>query len=611
MTQRNNSGDSRLPQPLQRCLTTRRLASTLPAQSLCWLSSFSILSSGFVYAQTQTGIDNIVPTVENSQPSSAGNPVKQNTVKRDRTASAPESDQARPEFSTRRARLRLRLRRRSQVASQTQQPVRKHIADSQPVVIIRRSRHQAEYSAPTVNLRRARRFAGDSTPVAAIRRSRRRVETSQKPVIIREEKPQVEVSREEKPQGQLNAPEKLPQITPPSNNSNSTVSATVKPKDYNNAYIDPTDYNTAGAGKYEAPNSVVLTQRSSGCRTILSQGQSVSGRLCAKAPLNPSRDRHLANSNNKKSAPSWLRRSQTAQIASVSAPISPVRRGENRTNSGWRATRIGPININNGGWRAARIASRSVSNTGWRQTRIATASGITKSGFHPNRFIPSPSNFIPATTRVSAFPIAPMAGALPVPMTADNFAPRPSTVAYNIPLASTLPQIAWSGGGTSYAYGGGMGMGLMFPLTIPAPITSLFGWRMHPISGDRRFHAGTDLGAPQGTPVLAANNGTVEIADYVGGYGLTVIMNHTNAQQTLYGHMSEIYVQPGQVVPQGTVIGRVGNTGNSTGPHLHFEVRQLTAQGWVATDPGVQLQSALNNLVQVLQTAQISQQPGS
>jgi murein DD-endopeptidase MepM/ murein hydrolase activator NlpD len=151
----------------------------------------------------------------------------------------------------------------------------------------------------------------------------------------------------------------------------------------------------------------------------------------------------------------------------------------------------------------------------------------------------------------------------------------------------------------------------MFPLSIPAPITSLFGWRIHPITGDRRFHSGTDLGAPMGTPVLAAAKGQVEIADWVGGYGLTVIINHTGAQQTLYGHMSELFVQPGQWVNPGTVIGRVGSTGNSTGPHLHFEVRNLTQNGWVATDPGTQLQASMSQLVQVLRTAQVPQQPGS
>jgi murein DD-endopeptidase MepM/ murein hydrolase activator NlpD len=115
-----------------------------------------------------------------------------------------------------------------------------------------------------------------------------------------------------------------------------------------------------------------------------------------------------------------------------------------------------------------------------------------------------------------------------------------------------------------------------------------------------------------GTPVLAAYSGKVESADWLGGYGMTVILNHTNAQQTLYGHMSEIFVQPGQVVSKGTVIGRVGSTGNSTGPHLHFEVRQLTPEGWVATDPGTQLEYGLSQLIHSLQTAQVPRrQPGS
>lgn len=145
---------------------------------------------------------------------------------------------------------------------------------------------------------------------------------------------------------------------------------------------------------------------------------------------------------------------------------------------------------------------------------------------------------------------------------------------------------------------------LMFPLPIPASITSLFGWRIHPITGDRRFHAGTDLGAAMGTPVIAAYSGNVAVADLMGGYGLAVVLDHQKfGQQTLYAHLSEVFVQPGQVVEQGTVIGRVGSTGNSTGAHLHFEVRQLTNQGWVATDPGVQLQSAFAQLVESLRVA--------
>jgi murein DD-endopeptidase MepM/ murein hydrolase activator NlpD len=142
---------------------------------------------------------------------------------------------------------------------------------------------------------------------------------------------------------------------------------------------------------------------------------------------------------------------------------------------------------------------------------------------------------------------------------------------------------------------------LMFPLSIPAPITSVFGWRMHPISGDPRFHMGTDLGAPLGTPVLAAYAGRVVIADFLGGYGLAIALDHNKGtQQTLYGHLSEIFVKQGEWVKQGSVIGRVGSTGNSTGAHLHFEFRQLTPDGWVALDPGSQLEYALAELVKVL-----------
>ncbi|WP_277881695.1 MULTISPECIES: M23 family metallopeptidase [Cyanophyceae] len=146
---------------------------------------------------------------------------------------------------------------------------------------------------------------------------------------------------------------------------------------------------------------------------------------------------------------------------------------------------------------------------------------------------------------------------------------------------------------------------LIFPLSIPAPISSLFGWRVHPVSGTQRFHSGTDLAAPLGTPVLAAYAGKVAIADFLGGYGLSVALDHNKGtQQTLYAHLSEIFVKPGEVVKQGMVIGRVGSTGVSTGPHLHFEFRQLTSDGWVAMDAGAQLEYALAQLVKTMQVAQ-------
>jgi murein DD-endopeptidase MepM/ murein hydrolase activator NlpD len=151
---------------------------------------------------------------------------------------------------------------------------------------------------------------------------------------------------------------------------------------------------------------------------------------------------------------------------------------------------------------------------------------------------------------------------------------------------------------------------LLFPLAIPAPITSLFGWRIHPISGTQRLHTGTDLGAPMGTPVLAALAGRVILADIMGGYGITVALEHENGiRQTLYAHLSELFVRPGDAVQQGTVIGRVGSTGASTGPHLHFELRQMLPDGtWVAQDASQKLEFALAQLVQSLQIAQQPQQ---
>lgn len=141
----------------------------------------------------------------------------------------------------------------------------------------------------------------------------------------------------------------------------------------------------------------------------------------------------------------------------------------------------------------------------------------------------------------------------------------------------------------------------VFPLAIPSPITSLFGWRTHPIFGDRRFHTGTDLGAPEGTPVVATQNGEVQVAEYLGGYGLTVILRHADGSlETRYAHLSRILVRPGETVEQGEVIGLVGSTGNSTGPHLHFELRELTAQGWILLDPNELMGYAMANLSEAI-----------
>ncbi|WP_225913980.1 M23 family metallopeptidase [Leptolyngbya ohadii] len=145
---------------------------------------------------------------------------------------------------------------------------------------------------------------------------------------------------------------------------------------------------------------------------------------------------------------------------------------------------------------------------------------------------------------------------------------------------------------------------LRFPLSIPAVITSAFGWRIHPVTGQGRLHSGTDLGAPMGTPVLAAFSGKVEAADEMGGYGLAIILQHAEDTQTLYAHLSEMFVKPGEEVQQGQVIGLVGSTGMSTGPHLHFEYLKKTPDGWTAMDAGSALEYSLAQFVKSLQVAQ-------
>lgn len=104
-------------------------------------------------------------------------------------------------------------------------------------------------------------------------------------------------------------------------------------------------------------------------------------------------------------------------------------------------------------------------------------------------------------------------------------------------------------------------------------MTSGYGMREHPILGGRRKHDGVDLASPVGTPIHATADGVVEKASWFGGYGLFVELDHGANMETRYGHMSRIAVAEGQRVHKGDVIGYVGSTGRSTGPHLHYEVR--------------------------------------
>ncbi|MEB3356145.1 MAG: peptidoglycan DD-metalloendopeptidase family protein [Synechococcales bacterium] len=259
--------------------------------------------------------------------------------------------------------------------------------------------------------------------------------------------------------------------------------------DYGSVYVDPTDYSLGATSRPD----IVLSERSTGCKAVLRQGQAVPTSLCGReAGVGPS---------------------VVPGGTSTPEAFSPV-----------YSAQVGPIHIGPGGISLRRLTVADYYN------------------------------------RTS----------------------RPSSLTGN--------------GNTA----------MMFPLSIPAMITSPFGWRIHPIFGTQRMHTGTDLGAPLGTPVVAAYSGQVGVSDFLGGYGLTVVLNHAEAAaQTLYGHLSEVFVQSGEWVEQGDVIGRVGSTGNSTGPHLHFEYRQQTEQGWVSINSGDVLQQAMARIHEGFQVASL------
>jgi murein DD-endopeptidase MepM/ murein hydrolase activator NlpD len=275
------------------------------------------------------------------------------------------------------------------------------------------------------------------------------------------------------------------------------------------------NYNWKANTPYQAPDEVVVSDRTRGCQASMAPGQSISANLCGAA----------------------LQRQAYDSPAPNSGPIS---------NPGWQP-----------------------SDSSWESSSTKLAA--------------PPASFDTLDRRGQAIPtVRPLQKWLLKPLTGSN------------PLKWVLSN----------------GERMLFPLPIPVDITSIFGMRTHPVLGASRFHSGVDLGAPMGTPVLAAYSGRVSLAEFLGGYGLSILLEHDQGQQaTQYAHLSELFVKPGQWVQQGTVIGLVGSTGLSTGPHLHFELQQATLNGLVAVDPTQALQIGFAQLVQALQTARLAAQP--
>ncbi|MEP0865045.1 peptidoglycan DD-metalloendopeptidase family protein [Funiculus sociatus GB2-A5] len=549
-------------------------------QGLSWIGGIGVISSGWVVAQTDPSIDNIGSSTTQEAP-----PVVRF-----------ESNSPRPPAPPAARRRSIAQPERAFVPRRRSAPTA-----SEPSVVRRRSTPTA--SEPSVVRRRStpkpvasRRRRSTPKPIASRRRYspeleqasaafRRRYSPAAEPTVARRRRsaPAVEstaVSREpELSAPNLLEPNAISYVKPPKLAPSKPGETEIASSDYNNNYIDPTDYSlgaTSGgeepSGSYEEPPEVVLSERSTGCQSVLQSGEGVSGGLCGSGRVaSRRRDRVTAN--------------LASSPRSRRTYGNEVRQAIRARESGNRAEVTEAIRAvgysNRSGLRRSRLASRLERNS--RRGTLLASAGPVQIG--PIRDRSNRTRYRRDRTSSSA------------PAIASNFQSEREYTPQNVPSYKPLiPTIfrGLSNGNTS----------LIFPLAVPAPITSLFGWRVHPISGSRRFHAGTDLGAPMGTPVLAAYAGRVAIADWMGGYGQAIVLQHNETQETLYAHLSEILVQPGQVIEQGTVIGRVGSTGNSTGPHLHFEVRQLTESGWMAMNSGAQLEYGLAQLIKALQVAQ-------
>ncbi|AFZ17111.1 M23 family metallopeptidase [Allocoleopsis franciscana] len=352
-----------------------------------------------------------------------------------------------------------------------------------------------------------------------------------------------------------------------------------------NRYLDRTEYNIGATPRDEKPASVVVRDRSTGCRTVSQNGRLLSGSCGVAAPNQPIATRQTATRDvtNKPSANRAIANRQTDNLRHL-----------------LQEPRLPKVTT-----QALQLARLTAHNDQLNEVTTPEPQllGVKRL---PAPAVASTKSVNPRSARLRVRGIR-----HPQQKTYSAYSPRPVDL---LPASSfSFPEASTSPGSQSYYNvtrrpAGRPNVGnanFMFPLAMPNAITSLFGWRIHPIAGDYRFHAGTDIGAPEGTPVLAAVAGQVITADFMGGYGLTVVVQHQDGNNlSLYGHLSEIFVQPGEQVEQGNVIGRVGTTGYSTGPHLHFEWRHLTPNGWVALDARPNIEYALGQFIKSLQVAQ-------
>ncbi len=166
--------------------------------------------------------------------------------------------------------------------------------------------------------------------------------------------------------------------------------------------------------------------------------------------------------------------------------------------------------------------------------------------------------------------------------------PRPEQVPAETPVADVVLAAALPAGlsrEAAWPLRPGEPLRLVYPLAIQAEEVDPYGWRFSESRQAWRMHAGQDLVAPEGTPVLAMLPGHVVLVEELDGYGLTVVLDHGRGWQTLYAHLAVASVQSGHFLPAATSLGQVGQSGRASGPHLHVELRRRDGERMLALDP--------------------------
>jgi murein DD-endopeptidase MepM/ murein hydrolase activator NlpD len=178
--------------------------------------------------------------------------------------------------------------------------------------------------------------------------------------------------------------------------------------------------------------------------------------------------------------------------------------------------------------------------------------------------------------------VLPPAQLTPEPSAAPSRPERPPLVPAVVPVGDLALQERPPGPGDGAVWPPET---LHYPLAVAPSERDPWGWRFSTARGAWRMHTGVDLIVPEGTAVLAVNGGRVQRVDRIDGYGLTVLIDHGGGWSSLYAHLLQASVRPGDILKAGQSLGLVGQSGNASTPHLHLELRQRQAQGLVAVDP--------------------------